>query len=301
MDTALSASSNDLYTAVTGKLLAAIAAGTGEFEMPWHSRSALAIPHNASTRAAYRGINIMCLWLESRARGYQGHSWASYRQWQKLGAQVKKGERGTPIIFYKPLEIDEEAKDEEGQASPYVLHVLRTSFVFNEAQVSGYTPPPPEYSDTVAPSEQIEAFVSATRARVRYGFRHACYRQDLDDIEMPHPAWFIGSSSSTPRETFYATLLHELTHWSGASHRLDRQFGKVLADQAYAFEELVAELGAAYLCAAFGIANKPRPDHAAYLAHWLAILEGDRKAIFRAAAMAQTAVEYLRTVAGERA
>jgi antirestriction protein ArdC len=110
---------------------------------------------------------------------------------------------------------------------------------------------------------------------------------------MPSPAWFTGSSTSTSLETYYATLLHELTHWTGATYRLGREFGKRYGDHAYAFEELVAELGAAFLCAELGIANEPRPDHAAYLGPWLKVLEEDSRAIFRAASLAQQAVEYL--------
>jgi antirestriction protein ArdC len=143
------------------------------------------------------------------------------------------------------------------------------------------------------PHAQAEAFVRATGARVRYGFNVSRYRGDLDDIEMPSPAWFTGSSTSTSLETYYATLLHELTHWSGAKHRLDRDMGTRFGDETYAFEELVAELGAAFLCAELGIANEPRPDHAAYLAGWLAVLKRDKKAIFLAARKAQEAMDYL--------
>ncbi|MEI9932646.1 MAG: zincin-like metallopeptidase domain-containing protein [Rhizomicrobium sp.] len=130
-----------------------------------------------------------------------------------------------------------------------------------------------------------------------YDFQRALYRRDLDDIEMPSPAWFTGSPTSSPVQAFYATLLHEVTHWTGARHRLDREFGKRFGDHAYAFEELVAELGAAFLCATFGIANEPRPDHAAYLSSWLKVLEQDTRAIFLAASKAQEAAEYLEHLA----
>lgn len=165
--------------------------------------------------------------------------------------------------------------------------------------MEGWTPPALPVDAGASPNEEVDAFVSATGARVRYGFHKALYRRDLDDIEMPSPAWFTGSPTSSPVQAYYATLLHEVTHWTGARHRLDREFGKRFGDQAYAFEELVAELGAAFLCATFGIANEPRPDHAAYLSSWLKVLEQDTRAIFLAASKAQEAVEYLEHLAAD--
>jgi antirestriction protein ArdC len=143
----------------------------------------------------------------------------------------------------------------------------------------------------------LEAFVKATGVRIQEGVPEACYRRGLDFIQMPQSVWFIGSKTSTPTQAYYATLLHELTHWTGAPHRLDREFGKRFGDHAYAFEELVAELGAAFLCSAFRIANAPRPDHASYLAGWLSVLKDDPRAIFTASSKAQEAIEYLGSIA----
>jgi antirestriction protein ArdC len=170
--------------------------------------------------------------------------------------------------------------------------------VFNAAQVEGWDhPQPPARPSQVELDEQIEAFVRATKADIRFGFPNAFYRQSEDFIAMPAPMKFTGTPTSSPSEAYYAVLLHELTHWTGAPHRLDRTKGKRVGDLAYAFEELVAELGAAFLCSAFGIVNEPRPDHAAYIAHWLEFLGADNRAIFKAAGLAQEAVEYLRGLA----
>jgi len=281
--------SRNLYQTVTDQILDALNSGPGSFQMPWHATGrAASLPLNASTDAPYRGVNVLSLWIAAMQHGYPSGRWASYRQWAHLKAQVRKGERGTLIVFYKPVP----PKDgEEENASP--RYVLKSSHVFNAAQVEGWSPAEVSSDPKFDPHAQAEAFVGATGARVRFGFQHAVYRRDLDDIEMPSPAWFTGSSTSTSLEAYYATLLHELTHWSGAPHRLGREFGKRYGDNAYAFEELVAELGAAFLCAELGIANVPRPDHAAYLGAWIKVLGGDNRAIFKAATLAQQAVEYL--------
>lgn len=282
---------HSVYRTVTEKIIAAIETGASKFEMPWHSAdSSVSTPINALTEAQYRGINILSLWVDAMQKGYPSGSWASYRQWQKLGAQVRKGERGSTIIFYKQLASDE---SEQGGEVPARAFVARASRVFNAAQVEGWTPPfvlpQPEFEK----HNQAEAFVAATCARVRHGFNVAKYRRDLDDIEMPSPGWFIGTNTSSPLQSYYAILLHELTHWSGAPHRLAREFGKRFGDQGYAMEELTAELGAAFLCSLLDIANEPRPDHAAYVASWLKVLSEDHQAIFMAANRAQLATEYL--------
>ena len=280
-----------IYRNVTDKIIAAIEAGADAFKMPWHTGDAsTSMPVNAATDAAYRGINVLSLWVESLEKNYPSGYWASYMQWQDLGAQVRKGERGATIIFYKRLDGGDPEQSLETKGRPFVA---RASRVFNAAQVEGWTPPLPLPMPEFEKNNQVEAFVAATGASVRHGFSMAKYRRDLDDIEMPSPGWFIGTNTSTPLQSYCAILLHELTHWSGASHRLDREFGHRFGDKAYAFEELVAELGAAFLCSMLGIANEPRPDHAAYVSSWLEVLGKDSQAIFTAANRAQLAVEYL--------
>jgi antirestriction protein ArdC len=282
---------HSIYRTVTEKIIAAIKAGADKFEMPWHSAdSSVSMPVNALTEAQYRGINVLSLWVDAMQKGYPAGIWASYQQWQKLGAQVRRGERGSTIVFYKQLASN---TSESGQEVPGLAFVARASRVFNVAQVEGWTlpslPPQPEFDR----HNQTESFVAATGARVRHGFNIAKYRRDLDDIEMPSPGWFVGTNTSSPLQSYYAILLHELTHWSGAPHRLAREFGRRFGDQAYAMEELTAELGAAFLCSLLGIANEPRPDHASYVASWLKVLREDHQAIFTAANRAQLATEYL--------
>ena len=284
-----------VYDAVTEKIVAAIKKGAGMYVMPWHGGSPpCSIPVNASTKAHYRGVNILALWAETAVKGYSSGNWASYRQWKDLGAQVRRGERGTVVVFFKKDERSDEADEDEH--TKFQRLVARAFWVFNAAQVEGWDEPPAQFP-AYYPIKDADALVKATGAQVRHGGAMARYMTKEDVIEIPNRERFIGTATSTSTECYYAVLLHELTHWSGAPHRLNREFGKRFGDHAYAFEELVAELGAAFLSAILGMANEPRQDHAAYVSSWLEVLNHDHKAIFTAASQAQKAAEYLGHVA----
>jgi antirestriction protein ArdC len=281
-----------VYETVTQKIVAMIEAGAGTYKAPWHVPGAAQLPSNAATHAEYRGINVLSLWIDSQMRAYPTPTWASYRQWQSLGAQVRQGERGSMVVFYKRIET-EPFEEEDHDAASKLKFVIRASHVFNAAQVDGYEPCEPERLPAFQRIGEVEAFVAAVKATIHHGFSTARYCLDTDTIEMPDRTWFVASGTSSAAESYYAVLLHELTHWVGAPKRLNRTFGKRFGDQAYAFEELVAELGAAFMSAAFGIQTEPRPDHAAYVASWLDVLGRDPKAIFTAASKAQEAFEHL--------
>ena len=299
MSAVLSAAKPSVYDAITAQIVAAIEAGAGTCVMPWHGGIVPnSTPQNAFTEMPYHGVNVVALWAQAATKLYPSGYWASYEQWRKLGAQVKKGERGSLIIFYKKLGGEAEPEADEADA-PRI--VLRHSHVFNAYQVEGWDVPAPPYRSEVETNEQIAAFVVATKADIRHGGYTACYRRQDDYIAMPPPEHVRGTPTSSPTEAYYAVLLHELTHWTGAPHRLDRVKGKRFGDRDYAFEELVAELGAAFLCSAFRVVNEPRADHAAYISHWLDLLNRDNRAIFAAAALAQQAVEYLRALAAQAA
>ena len=285
-----------VYRAITERIIEAIKAGAGKYVMPWHCSATTCRPVNASTDACYRGINILALWAAATVRNYPSGYWASFRQWQSLGAQVRRGERGAIIVFYKESP-PKECADDDGKPRLFA----RASVVFNSAQVDGWTPPQPENAPLAARIEMVEAFAAATGADIRYGAEMAQYWILEDIIDMPDRARFRDTPTSSATEAYYATLLHELTHWTGAPHRLDRKFNDRFGEQAYAFEELVAELGAAFLCSSLGVANEPRGDHAAYVAHWLQLLNRDHRAIFLAANHAQKAVEYLAKAAAHHA
>ena len=283
----------DVHEAITNQIIAAIDAGTGKLQMPWHRSGAnIMRPVNVASGNAYRGVNTVALWAAADAFGYEHGLWGTYRQWQDRGAQVRKGEKSSLIVFYR--EFDHDDADDSGDVDRRPRCMARASRVFNIAQVDGYELTEPNTDDNrVDPIASAEAFVSATGAKISEGGDRAFYSIREDAITMPDRFRFIDTKSGTATEAWYATLLHELTHWTGASHRLDRTFGERFRDDAYAMEELVAELGAAFLCGDLGISAEPRTDHAAYIDSWLRILKGDRKAIFTAASAANMAAGYL--------
>lgn len=285
-----------IYEQITNKILAEIEAGAGEFIMPWHRPSGGGVPFNPSRKGGYRGVNTLVLWIAEREKGYASSNWATFKQWQSLGAQVKKGEKSTQIVFFKPLEIREKGAEIEDSDPVRTIAMAKAYHVFNADQVEGWTAPTiaaPVIPNPVAPLPHVDAFIRATGADVRTGEARAYYIPSKDFINMPERDLFKGSPTSTPTESYYSTLCHELVHWTGAKHRLDRQFGARFGNETYAAEELVAELGAAFLCASLGITNSPRPDHAQYIASWIKVLKSDPRALFTAASKAQAAITYV--------
>ncbi len=286
----------DVYTAITNQIIAAIEAGADNPQMPWHcAGGVIERPINVASSKAYRGINTVALWASAYSQQFTTGLWGTYRQWQDRGAQVRKGEKSSLIIFYKDLVAGEQEQsvsvaDDRDQRR----FVARASRVFNVAQVDGYTFNAPDAAgDRIQPCDQAELLVHATGATISIGGARAFYSRSSDMVTMPDRFRFTGTKTSGATEAWYSTLLHELAHWSGAEHRLARTFGERFGDDAYAMEEMVAELAAAFLCGDLGITAEPRPDHADYIGHWLRILKGDRKAIFTAASAANKAAEFL--------
>ncbi len=291
METSSSLPRVDIYARVTSQIIEAIEAGVGEYQMPWHQGSA-GFPRNAITRNPYRGVNTLALWSASRIRGYTSPYWATYRQWSTQGAQVRKGEKASEIVFFK-RETEERKNENEGTVTARERLVVRGSSVFNADQVDGW------FKAEVLPENRtehlvsVDAFVSGIGADIRYGGDVAGYNRSSDCIHMPERRRFIGTETSTVTEAFYSVLLHEHVHWSGHPKRLNRELSGRFGDCAYAMEELVAELGAAFLCADLGINLDPRLDHAAYVYVWLVVLRQQRTAIVTASGAAIRACRYL--------
>jgi antirestriction protein ArdC len=228
-----------------------------------------------------------------------------------LCSALAGGERGTAIVYAKTiLRSEDDAATTEDTTR--TIPLLRGYSVFNTDQIDGLPSrygqtPGSEPTATGVPNriDQADAFVAATGAIIRHKGNRACYIPSADLIQMPRYGQFEDTPTSTAAEAYYATLLHELVHYTAPSHRCDRQIGKRFGDQVYAAEELVAEIGSAFLCAQLGVALcaqlgvalEPRPDHAAYIGSWLSILKSDMRAIFTAAAMAQRAVDWLNGLA----
>jgi len=285
----------DIHQEITGQIIASIEANPGEFSLPWRRNAgALHMPVNALTGNRYNGINILSLWVSAEARGFAAPIWGTYRQWAEKGAQVRKGEKSSLVVFYREFETDPDPQDQTDDGK---RRVARASHVFNASQVDGFDlPAAPEALGPVERIGNADRFVTSTGASVSHGGDRAFYRPSTDSIQMPDQGLFTGTETMTRSEAYYATLVHELVHWSGAEHRLDREMGKRFGDQSYSAEELVAEIGAAFLCAELGITQDLRPDHAQYLAQWLKLLKGDSKAVFTAAARASEAASFLKNL-----
>jgi antirestriction protein ArdC len=282
----------DVYIRITDKIIADLEQGVRTWMKPWNAgntagRITRPLRHNG---VAYSGINILMLWAEAMDKGFTAPIWMTFKQAQELKANVRKGEKGSLVVYANSITRTEE--DAKGEETEREIHYMKGYTVFNVEQIDGL--PEHYYSKPIVnttPVERIdhaEAFFQATKADIRYRGTQAFYSNDGDYIQMPVIEAFKDA------ESFYATLAHESTHWTKHPSRLDRSFGrKAWGDEGYAQEELVAELASAFLCADLGITPEVRDDHAAYIANWLQVLKNDKRAIFRAASHAQKAVEFL--------
>lgn len=279
-----------LYDEVTQRIVAELEQGCFPWVQPWSGAAAApSLPRNALTARCYSGVNILILWAAGVAGGYPTHSWLTFRQARTAGGCVRKGERGTCVVFadrFVPqAEQDRAARDgEAAKAVPF----LKRFTVFNVAQCDGLRPglatdPAPLPHCEIAPA--AEAVIDASRADFRMGGAHAFYAPGEDYVQVPPQSAFHDPIN------WHRTALHELTHWTGHKTRLARDLSGVFGSATYAREELIAEMGAAFLCAALGI--RPTVRHADYLGAWLAVLRADNRAIFRAAAAASRAADYL--------
>ena len=282
-------SNQQIYDQITGDIVSAIEDSRARGEkLPWAASWASNLPQRV-TGEAYKGINQLYLGLLGAAKSYQSSYWMTYKQAKSLDAQVKRGSKSARVVYYKSLVIDE--GDE-----PKTIPMLKSYSVFNADQIDGldeswYAPQVQDrHKDSVISA--VENAIKSTGAKIEHGGNRAYYSHAKDFIGMPDAGQFDSQKS------YYATLLHELTHWTGHKNRLDRKVGRKFADQDYAREELVAELGSAFLCGSLGIESEDatmRDDHAGYIDSWLHVLKTDSKAIFKAASAAQKAADYVLT------
>ena len=271
------------YDQVTNRIIAELEEGVAPWVKPWSTGSSVAMPCNAATGRAYSGINVLTLWDAAMRAAYPVPRWLTFRQVQEHRGYVRKGERGARVFFVKSIAQDEDEEQHRKRRS-----LLRAYTVFNVAQCEEL---PARFYDVPAerPAEEqrqaMEQFLTAVGATVRFGGDRAFYSPSADVIVLPAFAAFESAGH------FYATSLHEHMHWSGSEKRLAREFGKRFGDRAYAADELVAELGAAFLCARIGIEGKLR--HAEYIGSWIELLKDDPRAIFTAASKASQAADFL--------
>jgi antirestriction protein ArdC len=281
-----------LYQEITDKIIAELEAGRLPWVQPWGTsavQAPLAMPKNAATQRRYSGINVLILWGAVVQHGFPGQSWLTFRQALGLGGNVRKGERGTTVVFADRFIPDQErARAREQGDEPNAIPFLKRFTVFNVAQCDGLagdlaTVPPPVPDGLILP--EVEALIRASGADLRLGGDKAFYSPALDYIQVPRPEAYFEPIN------WHRTALHELGHWSGAPTRLGRDLSGSYGSKSYAREELVAEMTAAFTCATLGIT--PTVRHADYIGSWLEVLREDDRAIVRAASAASKAAELL--------
>lgn len=286
------ATRTDIYSQVTNRIVAELEGGVRPWFKPWSTenfagRIMRPLRHNGTP---YNGINILMLWASAELSGLHCPYWLTFQQANPLGGFVKKGEHGSPVVYASSFKKNETTDD--GQEVEAEIPFLKQYTVFNACQVEGlpehfYALAEPPQA-TMTRIERAETFFAETKADIRVGGDRACYAITHDHVRMPPFECFRDAESHA------ATLAHELTHWTRHPSRLDRDLGrKRFADSGYAMEELVAELGSAFLCADLCVTPEIREDHASYIDCWLKVLKDDKRAIFSAASHASKAVEFL--------
>jgi len=280
-------------TWITDQIVSALEQGKKPWTQPWnasHAAGHVSRPLRFNGEC-YSGINVLTLWASAMERDYAAPIWMTFRQARELGAHVRKGEKGAPVVYANSI-VKTETDESSGTDVDRTIPFMKGYTVFNVEQIEDL---PSHYYALAEPAKNLderiahaETFFAATGARILNGGNSAYYRMASDHIQMPCFDTFFNAQS------YYATLAHESTHWTRHPARLDRSFDRQrFGDEGYAKEELVAELGAAFLCADLGLALEDRPDHAAYIGSWLQVLKNDKRAIFTAAAHAQRAADYL--------
>lgn len=285
----------DVYQRFTDKIVAQLEAGARPWMQPWGANGNAAQRPLRANGEPYRGMNTILLWMEAQANGFRSQHWMTYRQAAALGGQVRKGEKAALVVYANAIARTE--KDDNGNESERRIPFMKGYSVFNCDQIDNlperFSPAPAEGPERPAKEriEAADAFFAATGADIRHGGNRAFYSPPADYIRM------LAFEDFFTAEGYAAVLAHELVHWTKHETRLARDLGrKAWGDEGYAREELVAEIGSAYLAADLDVSIEPREDHASYLESWLKVLKHDKRAIFAAASMAEKAATFLHSL-----
>lgn len=292
----------DVHQIVTDRIVSQLEQGNIPWYKPWKGNSTLQLPYNIVSKNHYNGINNLLLWCTAHEKNFESPEWATFKQWSEKEELIRKGEKGTMVVYYDFLE-----KEVEGQEELQKIPFLKTYYVFNRCQLESYTGEAVGQNSDIEPLvsrvHAVDAFVENTKAIIRHGGSQAFFSPKEDYIQMPFQQSFIDTPACSATEGYYSTLMHELVHWSGAEKRLNRfkdsKEAALSYGDRYAREELVAELGAAFLCAEFGINTIEKTNHAAYISSWLEALKNDKGLIIPAANQASKAVRYLKDMKPE--
>jgi len=270
------ANHNNVYQIITDRIIKQLEAGVAPWRKPWNAKTSF--PRNLVSGRPYRGINVFLL-LSGQ---YQSPFWMTFKQAAERGGNVRRGEHATPVIFWKRGEVED---TETGEKFPTFL--LRYYSVFNVAQVEGITDAPTNETETTTPAETIIDQMP-TRPPIKHGFRQAFYDPQADTVNLPNAEMF------NSKEHYFSTAFHELIHATGHQSRLNRhEAGTQFGSESYSKEELIAEMGAAFLCGHAGIAETTLDNSAAYLGGWIQRLKSEPRLIISAAAAAQKAADYI--------
>jgi antirestriction protein ArdC len=280
------AQTNSLYTLMTEKIIEAVKAGGDKWVAPWKSLGRHGLPCNMNTKKPYRGMNSLMLSVMGTRAGYTSNQWATFKQIATAGGMVRKGEKSTQIVFFKPFKVKDKTSGNE-KTIPYAQFYN----VFNVQQASGLkieTPAPLEPVAVIAEAEKVFAdYLQASGVTVGYGGDSAHYEIERDHIQLPERGQFKSS------EDFYMTAFHEATHSTGIEKRLDREGFMNRGKEFYSREELVAEVGASFLAAHVGMSDKPTDNSVAYLKGWLSRLQDNPLMLSQACSQAQKAVDFI--------
>lgn len=288
----MTASDQDIYVRVTNAIVAELEKGARPWHRPWSNAAGeggFVRPLRANGEP-YKGINVLMLWESAARQGFASSRWFTFNQAKQLGANVRKSEKGSLVVYAD--RIDKTETTDTGEEAERSIYFMKGYTVFNAEQVEGlpakFLEAPAIPLDAEQRISRADSFVANTAATIQHGGDRAFYAPTPDLIQLPPFQAF------ETAQGYYATLAHELTHWTKHPARLNRDLGgRRFGDDGYAREELIAEIGAAFLCCDLGINDEPRADHASYLASWLRVLKADKRAIFQAAAQAQKAADYL--------
>lgn len=287
----MSKAKTDLYIEITERIIRALERGTVPWVRPWKDGADLSGPRNGLSGQPYTGVNVLLCYLS----GFTSPDWYTWNQIQSFGGTVQKGSKATQLIFYRPIEIEDEDEN-TGEKEKKIIRIIRHFFVFNREQLTGHIPQPFAPDPTMEEEEAarhiyIEAFAATTGASISHGGNKAYYRPSTDHIQLPPLSQFPDPSA------YYSIMLHELVHWTGHEGRLARLAAAgAFGSPEYAHEELVAEIGSAFLCAEFRIQGQLQ--HEEYIGHWIKRLQNDSRLIFRASRQAREAADYLNRLTG---
>ena len=283
----------DIHQIITEKIIQLLERGTVKTGARWTGSNQTGIPTNAKTGERYQGINVLVLWAEQAEKSYASNQWLTFKQAADMGAHVRKGEKSVMCVYYKTVGKRDESQGDDEQDTYFMA---KPFWLFNVAQIDGLPSNLLDADNTAAigtfnPHFEADQILHNSGANITYGYDSAFYAPSADKICLPDRERF------TSEANFYATALHELTHWTGNESRLNREFGKRFGDAAYAFEELVAELGAAFTIGQLGMVDATIEAHADYVHSWISVLKSDKRAIFTAASHAAKASNFILSTA----